>query len=331
MHQLRREWLPWMANGLGASKLIDSIGGQRQAMTLTFHGVYPDHLVTANRTHMQLRNFRNLMLQLASSYDIVPLSELVSAIRSGETFSRKTIALTFDDGHENFLWYAWPVLQALHIPATIFPMGSVIRDPDWVICWDFLRSCDTRTLEQIQNWLFRNGFEQLRYDEIKVGAWTSSIGRGESLEAAIRALGLRQHSRNHLSKTSAVFWKLMTPKQLVRLHKSGLIEIGSHCMHHYYMPALSDANLYAELIESKLLLEELVDERVTTVAYPFGSADARVLMASIQAGYDVLVTGNMDDHFKVGQSDVVYLPRLCVSNTIGADANRIRLSMAFST
>ncbi len=60
---------------------------------------------------------------------------------------------------------------------------------------------------------------------------------------------------------------LMTPEQIRELHDRGW-DIGSHTMRHSDMPTLSEAECLADFVESKQLLEDLLEAPVTTLAYP---------------------------------------------------------------
>ncbi len=61
--------------------------------------------------------------------------------------------------------------------------------------------------------------------------------------------------------------------------------IGSHGVAHRNWKLLDDAELEAELCQSRSKLEEICKCPVTTVGIPFGSYDARVLRALQGAGY----------------------------------------------
>jgi len=67
-------------------------------------------------------------------------------------------------------------------------------------------------------------------------------------------------------------------------------DVQSHTRYHHYLTKASDADLAEELTRSKARLEEVLGggARVTSVAYPFGLHDDRVVRAAAVAGY---VTG----------------------------------------
>ncbi len=72
--------------------------------------------VTSRQLERQLRYF------LRHGYAIVPLEETLTRAPGAATSSRsrKAVALTFDDGYQDFFLHALPVLQQLGAPATVF-------------------------------------------------------------------------------------------------------------------------------------------------------------------------------------------------------------------
>ncbi len=85
--------------------------------------------------------------------------------------------------------------------------------------------------------------------------------------------------------------RMLSTAQIHELAAAG-IEIGSHTMTHAQLPELSDAELRAELVDSKHALEDLVQRPVVSLAYPYGAWDRRVRDASADAGYLYGVTTN---------------------------------------
>lgn len=59
-------------------------------------------------------------------YNVIPLSELVEAIRSNKQLPPKTAVITFDDGTEDNYTIAFPVLKKYNFPATIFMVSGFI-------------------------------------------------------------------------------------------------------------------------------------------------------------------------------------------------------------
>lgn len=62
-------------------------------------------------------------------------------------------------------------------------------------------------------------------------------------------------------------------------------EIGSHAATHRDLTRLNDAELEDEVTTSRQFLQQLTATPVTSISYPFGNTDARVVTACKQAGY----------------------------------------------
>lgn len=113
--------------------------------------------------------------------------------------------------------------------------------------------------------------------------------------------------------------------QVKQLVDSGLIEIGSHTMTHANLNKLDDATCLYELIESKKVLEQLIGQKVTSFAYPFGIYSARDVQLAKQAGYTNAVT--TIEGIVAEQPDFMQLQRIKVSGKDGFFAVKLRLKL----
>lgn len=68
------------------------------------------------------------------------------------------------------------------------------------------------------------------------------------------------------------------------------IEFGSHLCRHVHADRLTEDELKEELLESKHLLENILNREILSVAYPFGSYNETVLTIASQVGYRFGVT-----------------------------------------
>jgi peptidoglycan/xylan/chitin deacetylase (PgdA/CDA1 family) len=98
-----------------------------QQAVLTYHSLDRSGSVIS----IKPETFRDQIRWLVQSgIAVVPLSELLQLNRSGA--KSPAVALTFDDGFENFLTEAFPLLQEHHLPATVFLVtGYCGRTNDW--------------------------------------------------------------------------------------------------------------------------------------------------------------------------------------------------------
>jgi peptidoglycan/xylan/chitin deacetylase (PgdA/CDA1 family) len=76
----------------------------------------------------------------------------------------------------------------------------------------------------------------------------------------------------------------LTDKQLRALSDLGF-EIGSHGKMHLYLPLLKADALYTEIKDSKISLENLLGEEVTSFCYPYGQYTNKIIDCVKKAGY----------------------------------------------
>ncbi|MCS6989266.1 MAG: polysaccharide deacetylase family protein [Chloroherpetonaceae bacterium] len=84
-------------------------------------------------------------------------------------------------------------------------------------------------------------------------------------------------------------FKHLTKAQVRELSDAGW-RVGSHSKSHLALTTLSVAALRAELRDSKKFLEDLLGKRVTTISFPFGNFDERVVEECKAAGYEEAIS-----------------------------------------
>jgi peptidoglycan/xylan/chitin deacetylase (PgdA/CDA1 family) len=70
------------------------------------------------------------------------------------------------------------------------------------------------------------------------------------------------------------------------------ITIGSHTMHHSYLPLVSEDRLPEELIHSKAVIEERLGRPIRYLSYPIGGYTPQAQAVAKQAGYRAAFTTN---------------------------------------
>lgn len=85
---------------------------------------------------------------------------------------------------------------------------------------------------------------------------------------------------------------LMSAEQLKELHSSGLVEIGGHTMTHPRLSKLSEAEQRTQIETNKQELEELLQTKLCSFAYPYGDHNQCSKDIAQQAGYQFAVATN---------------------------------------
>ena len=83
----------------------------------------------------------------------------------------------------------------------------------------------------------------------------------------------------------------MTWEQLRAVTQDGMM-IGSHTMHHTYLPLISRDKVEYELVESKRTLEQRLGRPITWLSYPVGGYTPEVQAVAKTAGYQGACTTN---------------------------------------
>lgn len=92
-------------------------------------------------TNIRLAEFDAHLKELTGGrYNVAPLLDVLSAIRSGKELPDRTVAITMDDAFASVYTHAWPRLRAAKLPFTIFvATGSIDAKAKGMMSWDQLR------------------------------------------------------------------------------------------------------------------------------------------------------------------------------------------------
>jgi peptidoglycan/xylan/chitin deacetylase (PgdA/CDA1 family) len=103
----------------------------------------PLHNVEPDRFADQLNGL------LKKNFQFVSLSRVLAAAAQGEALPPRTVVVTFDDGFASVYTQAWPVLQRLGIPATVFVNTAYLDSDDpfpfdsWGVAYQGLVAAET--------------------------------------------------------------------------------------------------------------------------------------------------------------------------------------------
>jgi peptidoglycan/xylan/chitin deacetylase (PgdA/CDA1 family) len=128
---------------------------------------------TLNVTPQQFRNQLTGLLSLG--FECWSLRRLIASQREHRAIPPKTFAITFDDGYENNYLNAWPILQELNLPATIF-VATQYLDTDQPFPFDDWSATGSRNVPQTawRSLSTRQCEEMLEGELIEIGAHTHS-------------------------------------------------------------------------------------------------------------------------------------------------------------
>ena len=209
---------------------------------------------------------------------------------------RPMFALTFDDGYDDNLEQAVPILERHDTPATVFIATGLVGQPGF--WWDVLADL-----------AFTSGAAPDALVDAAVGVDLISSDRGAALVhadtehvhdeiyAAIAQLTPRDilPVLHELAGRSGVpvpafAARPVSTDELVTLASHPLITIGVHTVNHSRLTLLSDAEVHAELTDAARHLDELLGAELRPLAYPFGALSPATVQVARAAGFAHAVT-----------------------------------------
>jgi peptidoglycan/xylan/chitin deacetylase (PgdA/CDA1 family) len=213
--------------------------------------------------------FKDQMEYLAANFHVCSLEHALERMINKDV-PDNTIVVTFDDGYRDNYLNAFPILNELSIPATIFLTTDAI-DSQRVIWHDRVfsafRETDVKTLEGF-------GYHSRKY---------SLLTLEEKLVAQRDFLEFIRTLDNHgrllwieflLEKLEVVDHKelpeLMLSWEEVKIMFDSGISFGSHTVSHPILSKISVDDLREEIQESKTIIEQRLGVPITNFAYPNG-------------------------------------------------------------
>ncbi|MEN8129606.1 MAG: polysaccharide deacetylase family protein [Pseudomonadota bacterium] len=229
--------------------------------------------------------FEIICSTLKQRAEVLPVAEAVAAFREGAPRAH-LVAFSFDDGYQDNLQFAAPILAAHELRASFYVVADLIGKPQppW---YD--------RLGRIVQELARNGQPvDARGHGLEPGrrgaAPSAVVGAAKELGPdSRRALLDDLESRLAQPPVFDAPDRIMDWKDLRSLSKTGH-EIGSHSRRHEILPQLDDVRLREEIQDSKRILERGLGSPVRSFCFPNGDYDARCLNEVEAAGYEAALT-----------------------------------------
>lgn len=265
---------------------------------LYFHGVVPtldDRRVQT--LHFETDTFVALLRNIGRHCDFMPLSAYGDFIAGKRPRKRPVVFLTSDDGYQNNLHTALPLLQEMGIPLATFVstdhISKGIRFPTYIMrCFLYYASKGEYRLPHIAgkvlvdhsesskhwNGVIGQRLKSIRLDQVHdvIAAMTDIIGHSQMLELDDRFCSDRP----------------LTWLEVDQLEKQGVI-IGAHAMHHAILHANEEHAVVREQIFGSVDVLRQRYGLCQYLSYPSGSTravSAQALLSARQSGAQLAFT-----------------------------------------
>ena len=312
---------------LGLDKLIRNLASN-SVLNIMYHGVVNEDSNYFSPRNIHRDQFESQIKYLKNNFKILTIPEAFEIQRSNQKLNGKAITVSFDDGLQNNLYTALPVIEKYGIPTTFFISGVCTEEMDTRCLWpeiiESLKYFHANETIDVKSYHFKNLIETGKNIHISDFLKTCDYKERDSI---LTALIEKYEISKSINKLPEEVWKLMTKTELIQLSASGLVEIGSHGRLHYNLANIDKEKVREELVLSKKLLEKAIGKEVNMVAYPDGSYNSEVKQIAEDAGYkyQLAVNYRTNDDFK----DNRILNRHCISSSTTFESNIIQLNLSF--
>jgi peptidoglycan/xylan/chitin deacetylase (PgdA/CDA1 family) len=291
---------------------------------------------------------------LANEFQPLSLLEFIEGLRCGRLPSR-AVVVTFDDGYEDNLSSAKPILDKYGVPATVFVTTGYMGE-NREFWWDELERLllqpgvlpDVITLSirgVAYEWELGESAHYTSAESHRHARWNVSqrdntpTSRHEMYRSLCELLRPLSHAERRplLDQLTAAggtdhgaraTHRILSPQQVKDLAAGGLITVGAHTVTHPRLSAFPLDRQRQEIDRSKRHLENVLDQPVTTFAYPYGSRldySGQTVAAVRETGFAAACSNFPAPITR--RTDVFQLPRVIIRDSNG-DAFARQLSDA---
>ena len=276
------------------------------------HGVTGPGVPSASSVHVSLNTLRWAVAAARQQGHIVPLAELASRHRSGQS-TAGLVAFTFDDAYASLLTLAGEFLRRENVPVTVFVASDAARTGArfW---WDRVEDAyATATVEQRARFERACGLPEAyvagqpaEFGPFRpVRQWILREHRGRWPVQLEEALGSLESDVG-----SPTAQRSMTYEEIRQLQGLAEVDVGVHTVSHPVLPLLSAEETASEVVACHRELQEKLARVVPILAIPYGLYDARVSEIARESGMRVSLTLGETTLRNVAQADD--LPRFCI-------------------
>ena len=240
---------------------------EKNICVLLYHRVCESKMDTWNIA-ISPRVFEEHTKFLRDNYKIIKFDDEWNNI--GDTPS---VVITFDDGYADNFYFALPILEKYHVPATFF-ISTGNLDSEREFWWDELERILYGGWERHEQLSWQDSILELNsISETQEACrkihpslrWATPEMRDEILK--------KISSELHDSSMPRKYNRSLRSEEILQMSKSPFVTIGGHTVTHSALSCESSSEQRHEILASKLKLEEIIGKEICVFSHPFGQPD----------------------------------------------------------
>ena len=293
-------------------------------MILTLHHVCPDPVPKFSpNAHLTVRPaFLEAVIQLLAhrQIEVISLDQAYERIQNPLSQSRKFAVFTFDDGYQDTLNHAVPVMKKYNLPYTVYLAPGLIEgtaDLWWEGIEALVRQQNCIALQMAGS---RNGPHELDCSSSSAKAdsfrfllnyLTNDVPELEQGRVVRELCWLYKIDLEQLNKDQIMSWE-----QIRTLKEDPNCSIGAHTLNHRALARLTPEQACDEVRQGALVLASELDERPEHFAYPYGyrkAASKREFELMKKMGFKTATTTRGGMIFPGHINHTTALPRISIN------------------
>lgn len=280
-----------VADRLGVNRLL-RFRHRRIPLAVMYHGVTDrQRSDLGSSRHVTVAEFDTQLATLKRQFNIVSAYEWVEAVRHPTSAAQRLLTITFDDGYENNLLSAVPILQSHGLTACFFITTGDVISGKWLdhdlfeLALLYGQGKDFKTSLGRHPILLRFGEAKDRLQQYKdTKSIFGKVTRSERI--AFSADVYRYAGCPEPPKEYREQYSVLKPEQVMDMVQLGM-EVGSHTASHAKLAECDDDEISRELFRASRDIQEMTGIPATEqfLAYPVGSYDQRVMRIAREVGH----------------------------------------------
>lgn len=272
--------------------------GGRRVVVLGYHRVTDDFKRESRRgiesCLISRETFRQHVAWLAARFELATMSRALEVLAGDARPTRDLAVITFDDGYQDVLDHALPVLRSFNAPATIYVSSGVVGTEGFFPhdrLYALLRIRERSEVMRQRTPPFSRALleKPWRGSERTAKQWLHDLLQERPPEEIERLCDELSIASGRLGTTlpstmRALGW------DGVRALKAGGFEIGAHTTSHAVLTNVPENEALRDLVASRETIEREIDAPVRHFAYCNGYYNDGLIRALRDAGYLSAVT-----------------------------------------
>jgi len=249
---------------------------RHKIVILMYHGVTERDINCW--TQLAREEFENQIEFIGKRYRSISMTEAAGILRGDNRPIKYGAAVTFDDGFQNNLSVAYPILKKYSVPAIIFLTTSFMdKEPRFAgFLWtDYILALFRGTeLKGIDLSDLNLGRYDLGSMEKRHQAKEKICGtlKRVDFDEKNRIIGIiASRLRNRILEEDRQIFQSLDWNNISELSKKGLIDFGAHTVNHEILRYLPIELARKEMEESKKIIGQNIGREVSFFAYPNGT------------------------------------------------------------